>query len=166
MIRDHVLVGGLTAILFAPLLGFPGSLAFWAANILIDLDHYLRFLQYAGFRPFEIRAMFQYNEEVFEKRYRADFLGLEVFHTAEFIILFGVVAFSVFSFLQPVFWGMLFHIVVDLIHLSRFRMLTKRAHSIIEYFYRSAKFRAQGLNPDSVFEESLKAVRPQFSTGV
>lgn len=156
VIRDHALIGGLVALILLPAFGVWGSFMFWAANVLIDLDHYFRFLYCTKFKILGIGPMFRFHEKVFEQRNRPGFLVLELFHTAEFLLLVGVLS-AFIPVLWPVFWGFLFHMLVDFIHLARFKMLTKRSYSIAEYFWRRRKLISTNRDPDLIFESALKA---------
>ena len=158
VLRDHVIIGGLAAILSLPLFGGWGSFAFWMANVFIDLDHYMRFVYYTGFKVFGIGPMLRYHDKVFEHRKHPEFLSIEIFHTAEFLILIGVLAIWVFPGLWPIFWGFAFHVVVDFVHLGRFRMLAVRSNSFVEYFVRRKKMLAEGKNPDFVFQATLNSL--------
>ena len=150
VIRDHVLLGGLAAACLAPKLGIAGSLMFWAATVLFDLDHYLRFLLLGKFKKTGIQSMFAFFERSFESRNHPDFLALDVFHTAEFLIFFGLFVFYAAPFLLAVLWGFLFHMVVDFFHLLRHRALTKRAHSFVEYYIRKRIIERRGGNPEAL----------------
>jgi len=154
VLRDHVLLGGAAAVLLYPLWGFWPAFAFWLANILIDVDHYIHFLVLTRFEVLDFGTMFRLNEQAFQNRHRPDFLALEIFHTVEFLFVLGMVAFWLMPWLQPVFWGMLFHNLVDLVHLGRYGVLTKRTHSFMEYWIRSRRIRSRGGDPNLAFQES------------
>lgn len=158
VLRDHVILGGGAAICLLPLFGWQWSFAFWLANILVDLDHYLNFLWRCRFRAIGIKAMFRFHAEVFQQTHRPDFLGLEPFHTLEFLCLLGLLGFLSLPSLIPIFSGILFHVLVDLVHLSRYGILSKRAHSFTEYFWRRHRMVFRGHNPDGLFDEALEAM--------
>jgi len=159
VLRDHVLLGGLVAFLLIPHWGKEASVVFWLSTIFIDLDHYVNFVIRAKRRIFDIPFMFRFHEAVFERRNRPEFLNLEPFHTLEFLLLVGLIAFGPLPILQPIFWGFVLHVVVDWAHLTRYRVFTKRAHTVVEYFLRRNKIRAQGMDPDAVFVESLQSLK-------
>ena len=154
--RDHVLIGGIAAFLVSPIFGFWGAGSFWAATVLIDIDHYMKFVYYTGFKVFGVTPMLQYHDKVFEYKHHPELLSLEIFHTAEFLVFLGAIAIWFAPSLLPVFWGCVFHIVVDFVHLGRFKILEKRTHSFFEYFWRRRKMLAQGKNPDYVFKTALR----------
>ncbi len=156
VIRDHVIIGGIAAWLATPILGTSGSLAFWVATVMVDIDHYFNFLWRAKFRVFGISPMFRYHEQLFEKRHRPEFLAIEVFHTIEFIFLFGWTALYFKGPLLGAFWGIVFHMLVDFVHLGRYGILTKRSISFVEYYWRRAKMKAGGKNPALPFQEAMR----------
>ena len=155
VMRDHVLIGTVPALLLLPVWGWRGSLLFWFANILVDLDHYFHFLYLTRMRHFAPGPMMRYFEKVFSLRHREDFLALEIFHTLEFFFVAGLVIFTVLPVLVPFFWGMAFHMLVDFFHLSRHGILGKRVNSFVEYKLRSREMKGRGVDPDGVFKESL-----------
>ena len=62
VVRDHLLLGALVAALLAPGQGVAWAVAFWAASVLVDVDHHLHFLQFAGWRRWlDFRGMFRFN---------------------------------------------------------------------------------------------------------
>jgi hypothetical protein len=154
--RDHVLLGALVAALLTPQQGVGWALAFWAASVLVDVDHHLHFLQFAGWRRWlDSRGMFRFNAYLFDAIRRSDCLVLEVFHTAEFVVLLAVLAWGVSPLLQPIFWGVCFHLAVDVVHLGRHRALRARAWSFVEYAVRAASLHRQGVDPDQVPKEAV-----------
>lgn len=155
--RDHVLIGGVAAALLLPVLGRQGSLLFWLATIFVDIDHYFEFLSAVRYRIFGFRSMFRFFEELFHLRHRPEFLAMEIFHTAEFLALLAVLALGLGGAFPPVFWGVLFHMAVDFVHLGRYKALSKRSPSLLEYGWRRRKFLSEGKNPDLVYEDALRA---------
>jgi len=158
VLRDHVAIGGILALISIPLWGVKSSFVFWLANVLIDLDHYLRFIYLTKFKVLGINAMFRFYEELFSQRYHPDFLTLEFFHTLEFITSIGIFGFFFPMLFGPVFWGLSFHIGVDLVHLARSKILNKRAHSFAEYFCRRKKIILRGGDPNLVFANAMARV--------
>jgi hypothetical protein len=157
-LRDHVLVGGFAALVFIPALGAWGSLVFWLANVLIDLDHMLSFLCVTRFKVVNVRTMMKFYEKVFEQRNRPEFLTVELFHTIEFLLLFGLAVFLLIPSAVPIFYGFLFHVIVDFIHLARFRAFSKRSHTLIGYLLRRRRLRSHGKSPDIVFTEVFDTI--------
>jgi len=96
--------------------------------------------------------MFSFFEGCFQARNHPNFLVIEVFHTAEFLILLAAMA-VLFPMLQPMLWGFLFHMVVDFFHLLRYKALTKRTYSVLQYLWLKHRFKKQGRDPDQFFSE-------------
>ncbi len=148
VLRDHVLIGGIAALALMPCWGWQGSLLFWLANVFIDADHYLHFLYARRQDPWHAKGakgMFAYHQALFDQVRRPDFLALEIFHTAEFLLLTACLGFSLPALL-PIFWGCVFHSAVDWVHLGRQGLLLKRVNSILEYAIRRRKMLSQGLD--------------------
>jgi len=155
VVRDHLLLGTLVAVPLALWHGVAWGAAFLAASILVDVDHHLHFLQFAGWRRWlDVRGMFRFNAHLFAAIRRSDCLVLEVFHTAEAVVLLGALAWGVSPLLQPVFWGMCFHLAVDVVHLSRHGALRARAWSFAEYAVRAAGLRQLGIDPNRIPKEA------------
>ena len=146
VLRDHVVLGAIAAVTLLPHLGPWGAVEFWLAAVLIDIDHYLHFLYANRFKDWSIRGMFQFHHSLFDQRHRQDFLGIEIFHTVEFILPTGVLIWFYLPALKPVLWGILLHSGVDLIHLARHSILSKRAHSIVEFLIRRKRMEQRGLS--------------------
>jgi hypothetical protein len=125
--------------------------------VLIDIDHYWDFLHRNGFKDYSIKRMFAYHSVLFNRYlHHPGFLGLSVFHTAEFLLLFFLAAVVYDStVMMVIFWGMLFHLVLDVLYLVKYGAVFKRAFSIVEYFVRKRSMVRCGLFPDSVYQEAL-----------
>jgi hypothetical protein len=155
VVRDHVLLGALVAALLAPRHGVAWAVAFWAASVLVDVDHHLHFLQFAGWRRWlDLRGMLRFHAEMFSVIRRSDFLILEIFHTAEFVALLAVLAWGVSPLFQPVFWGVCLHLAVDVVHLSRHGVPRARAWSFVEYALRAAALRRNDVDPNRIPREA------------
>ncbi|MFH0983983.1 MAG: hypothetical protein V1882_00450 [Candidatus Omnitrophota bacterium] len=157
VLRDHVLLGALASLVMLPFYGWSGCALFFLANILIDLDHYAFFLWKTRLRYWDPATMFRFFEEVHSRCYRPEFLVVEPIHTVEIFALLALGAFFGGGLFVPVFAGFFFHAVVDIIHLHRLRILTKRCHSLIEYFWRSACQRRRGMDPAVIDQEAMAA---------
>ena len=158
-LREHVVLGGGIALALTPLLGAQGSAIFWVASVLIDADHYGDYLHRNGFRDWSPRRMFEFHRLLFLQIRRPDFLALSICHTVEFFT-FVYVAAAVLksSALWAVFWGMCFHLFLDLIFLAWHRAVFSRALSLVEYAIRRRRMRDRGVDPDFVYEEVLTAM--------
>ena len=155
-LRDHVVLGGGVALALSPVLGAQGSAIFWVASVLIDADHYGDYLHRNGYRDWSPRRMFEFHRLLFPQIRRPDFLALSLCHTVEFFTLVYVAAAVLKSgALWAVFWGMCFHLFLDLIRLAWYQAVFSRAFSLIEYAIRRRRMRDRGLDPDLVYEEVL-----------
>ena len=148
VIRDHVLLGAIIAAALSPSLGAWGAFLFWLGTVFVDTDHYLRFLLVGKFRNFRIKSMFSFFEHSFQSRNHPDFLALDIFHTVEFLALLSLVTVYVAPAFLPVLYGVLFHMTTDFFHLLRHKALSKRAHSVLEYYIRKKRMKARGGRPE------------------
>jgi len=161
----HALSGGIPAFLLIPVLGV-NSAIFWAFSVLIDGDHYLDYLYRNGFKDFSIKRMFTFHEMLFTKGREQNFLGLNIMHTVEFLLLlYTASVLTGWMWLKAILWGALFHVVVDLVYLYRQGRLFRRALSIVEYVIRWKYMKRQGLRPELPYHSTLEAmsVGSQFS---
>lgn len=160
----HALSGGVAASVLVPVLG-PYSAVFFASSVLIDADHYLDYLYRNGFKDFSIKRMFTFHEKLFPKTRENNFLGLSVGHTAEWLLLvYGTYVITHWAWLEAAFWGMIFHLMFDLVYLYRGRRLTSRALSIIEYIIRWNRMKHSGLHPELPYNSTLSTMSG-FSEG-
>lgn len=106
---------------------------FFVASIMIDIDHF--FSYYLKHRNFSVRGMFEYHKNLFANRKENPFLDLSIFHTLEFLIL--ILTISCYSEIALfIFWGLIFHVLLDVVYLYKYDFLFGRAWSLIEYFIR------------------------------
>lgn len=154
----HIVSGGVAASLLIPVLGV-NSVVFWASSVLIDGDHYLDYLYRNGFKDFSVKRMFTFHELLFTRGQEQNFLGLNIMHTVEFLLLlYAVATFTGSTLVMAALWGMLFHMVVDVIYLYRQGRLFRRAFSIVEYAIRWNRMKRQGLRPQLPYHSALKAM--------
>jgi len=158
-LREHVVLGGGVALALSPVLGAQGSAIFWVASVLIDADHYGDYVYRNGFRDWSPLRMFEFHRLLFFQIRRPDFLALSLCHTVEFFTFVYVAAAVLKSSpLWAVFWGMCFHLLLDVIWLAWHRAVFSRAFSPIEYVIRQRRLRGRGLDPDRPYEEVLTAM--------
>lgn len=158
-LREHVVLGGGVALALTPVLGAQGSAIFWVASVLIDADHYGDYLYRNRFRDWSPRRMFEFHRALFPQIHRPDFLALSLCHTVECFALVYVAATTLkSSALAAVFWGMSFHLLLDVVWLAWHRAFFSRAFSLIEYAIRRRRLRGRGTDPDLVYEEVLTAM--------
>ena len=161
----HAICGGIATSLLIPVLGV-NSVAFFASSVLIDGDHYLDYLYRNGFKDFSIKRMFTFYEMLFDKGREQNFLGLNVMHTVEFLLLlYAASAITGWIWLKAILWGAQFHVVFDLVYLYRQGRLFRRALSVVEYVIRWRHMKRQGLCPELAYNSTLEAmsVGSQFS---
>lgn len=158
VLRDHVLAGGAAAAALLALWSPSHCLAFWLANVLIDLDHYLNLVFWSGFATFRFHRTFHFYCHIKEHKTDAPFIALEAFHTVEFALaVFICGALPGLAILRPVFWGLLFHIFVDYFHLRRLGALRSRKDSILQFLWEKRKMEAAGLRPVALYKEASEA---------
>jgi hypothetical protein len=157
--KDHIIFGAGAAAAFYPYLG-GGSAAFFAASVAIDADHYIEYVYHNGYTDFSPARMFGFHREIFKLSGRPDFLNIEVFHTVEFMSTISAAA--LFTGSQPLmaaFYGMAFHIILDMIFLARRGMFFKRSYTAIEYIIRKRRLGKMGMNPGDVYRSALKSLK-------
>ncbi len=153
-LREHVILGGVAATALAPLLGVQESAVFWAASVVIDVDHYWDYVYRNGFRDWSPRRMFEFHQTLFTKIRRPEFLALSLFHTMEwFLLVYLAAVWLDATVLFAALWGMLFHFVLDVVRLAGYRAAFKRAFSMVEYIIRRRSLVRRGLDPDRVYRE-------------
>jgi len=138
-LKEHCALTGVAAVTLIPFWD-AGQIAWFAAgSILIDVDHYILYLQRR--RRFDIKGMFRYFDELEAIQQTIPYVGICLFHTVDFFVLVGLLSLGhpVFLYLLA---GLLFHFVADLIHLYRCRYLFGRAYCIIEHVVRKRRYGA------------------------
>jgi len=154
----HLVAGGVASAALIPVLGV-NSAAFFASSVLIDFDHYLDYVYRNNFTDFSVKRMFAFHEFLYEKTNETLFLGLSVMHTVEFLLLvYAVAALTGVAAIEAILWGLLFHMVLDLIYLYRQGRLFRRALSIVEYVIRWNRLKRHGLHPELPYDLALEAL--------
>lgn len=159
VLRDHILIGGIAALMLSKVWSAPHCLIFWAATVLVDVDHYFNLLFWSKFRCFSIAGLFKFYGFIVDhkKRYPV-FMAIEVFHTLEFVSLIFAGAYLLqIGFLKPVFWGIAFHVLVDFFHLMRVGALRCRKNSLLEFFILRYNHMRNGLDPTQVQKDAAMA---------
>jgi hypothetical protein len=132
-LNQHVAITGVAA---AVLLSFWSKMEvalFCAGGILIDVDHYLCYIQRTG--RFGIAGMFRYFQALCKIEQGIPYYGLCLFHTVDFFLLVALAAFYYPVFI-PLLTGLLFHFAVDLCDLLRKKVPFIRAYFLIEHLIR------------------------------
>lgn len=156
---QHVVLGGGAALAVAPVLGTGHTAIFFAATVLIDVDHYWDYLVRCEFRSWSWRKFFAYHRALVPHVHAPDFLALSVFHTVEAfaaVYLAGVYLGAGAAFAALL--GMAYHLLLDVLALAWRGRTFKRALSLVEYHVRRRRLQARGFDPDRVHREALIAV--------
>jgi sterol desaturase/sphingolipid hydroxylase (fatty acid hydroxylase superfamily) len=152
----HAVLGGAAAAGLAPVLGV-SSLAFFAASVLIDFDHYLDYVYRNRFVDFSVRRMFRFASALDSRSRGRATVQLSVFHTIEaLLVMLAAAALTGWPALWAVLWGALFHMMVDTAGLLREGTPFVRAYSIIEYGVRWARLERRGEQPRLPYELALQ----------
>ncbi|MBI2118150.1 MAG: hypothetical protein HYT97_00820 [Elusimicrobia bacterium] len=158
-VSEHLLYGGAASLALIPAFGNK-SLFFFLGSILIDLDHYIDFLYYSRFKNWSIKKMFKFHGTMSSWKYRPNILALEAFHTMEFLLIFFFISFLTHSKELSLFWfGMIFHLGLDVIRLQQLKIVNNRALSFIEYWIRAKKMKKTGNHPEKIFEEVYRTIK-------
>lgn len=137
-LTQHVALTAVAAAILSPVLEARDLAAFAAGAVLIDVDHYLLYMQRR--RSLSVRGMFRYFEELQPIQEKIPYIGLCAFHTIDFYLLLAVLS-RFYPILYSVLCGCLYHFVFDLIHLRRKNVLFIRSYFLIEHLIRR---RAEG----------------------
>jgi hypothetical protein len=135
----HVVGGGIFSTLWFGLTGFKDAVAFFCFASFLDIDHYLYFI--IKFNNWNIRKAFKYFHS---KKYTERFC-LCIFHTVEFIVLFGLITyFSHSRFFYSCFMGLMLHFMIDVMQGLYYRRMHYRWWSLIEYYLATRDNREAG----------------------
>jgi hypothetical protein len=133
-LKNHLIA---TVLVSAPILAYSAPLEtalFCTGSILIDFDHQIFYFVRTG--RYDISGMFRFfREDVDEHLSSIPYLGVCIFHTAEFYLLVTILS-VFFAPLKYLLAGMLFHITMDIYELIRLKIPFIRAYSLIEHLFR------------------------------
>jgi len=132
-LTQHIAVTGVAAAALAPFVSGGEILLFAAGGVLIDVDHYLLYIQRT--RRFDVRGMFRYFAELQPIQKTIPYVGLCLFHTFDFFLIVGILALF-HPLLIPLLAGFLFHFAVDLVDLQRKGVPFIRPYFIVEHLIR------------------------------
>ncbi len=160
VVRDHMLLGGIVALLLSRVWPPMDCLIFWFATVLVDVDHYFNLLFWSDFRCFSVKKLMRFYGFILENKKKYPiFLAIEGFHTVEFMGVLFLIAYGWdVPLLKPVFWGISFHIFVDFFHLLRVGALRSRRNSFVEFFVLRSKAIRKGLDPTQVQKDAAASV--------
>lgn len=156
-LREHLIIGGIAAVFLYFRWDLWRVLLFFIAAVLIDADHYWDYLWRNKFADWSGWRMFRYCNLIEKEGNEKNFYGFSLLHTVE--ILGGVYLLAHYwspALFLPVFWGMLFHLFLDLVYFTHRRHLFIRAYSIIEYWIRRPRLIRQGVDSDTFCREMFE----------
>lgn len=153
-LREHLIIGGAAAVFLYFHWGLWRALLFWGATVLIDADHYWDYLWRSKFADWSGWRMFRFYDWLQAYYNDRRYLAFSLLHTFEFFLLvYALARFWNYNFFITVFWGMVFHLFLDIIQLTYLRKPFLRAYSVIEYWLRKRSMIKRGLDPDGFYRE-------------
>lgn len=159
--QEHIVYGGAASAVVGYIWGPWNALVFWAASVLIDADHYLDHVWRTGGADLKVSSIFKLDNYFRKKLDTGEIqkrvLCFSLFHTVEiFSAVYATAIYSGQSIFMFVFLGMVFHLFLDLLWLTRYNALFMRALSIIEYAIRRRAMRRRGIDPDGFYLEGCR----------
>ena len=155
-VRVHIAAGLAASAVILPFSPMGAGL-FFLASVFIDLDHYFDYVFHNGFTDLSISGMFAYHRALSRFWRDPSFINIEVFHTVEFILFLTIVAlYTGTSALFFVIGGLLFHITLDLVFLTRHKILHTRAHTLAGYVKRRREMALSGLDPALPYRRAVE----------
>ena len=132
-LAQHLALTGVAAAALTPVMGVGGIALFAVGSVLIDVDHYLLYIQRR--KSFSVVGMFRYFHELQPIQSSIPYVGLCIFHTIDFFILIGVLAIY-YPIFFPLLVGLLYHFCLDLYDLKGKCILTIRPFFLMEHLIR------------------------------
>ena len=132
-LTQHLALTGVAAVALSPILGTEELILFAVGGVLIDVDHYLLYIQRR--RDFSVAGMFRYFRELQPIQSTIPYVGLCIFHTIDFFILLGLIA-TLHPPINYLLAGCLYHFALDLIDLRRKKVIFIRPFFLVEHFIR------------------------------
>ncbi len=159
-LRHHSILGGAASLILYPFIGLE-TLWFFGASVFIDIDHYIDFLYHNGLKDLSPKRMFSYHDCLQRWWKDPNFLNMEIFHTIEFLSLVFATALILRSgALRALFFGLIFHIILDVIFLRHHGVLNKRVHSITGYLIKKRSMARIGLDPSRLYKRAVEFTSP------
>ena len=132
-LTQHIALTGVAAAALTPFLGGTELVLFAVGGVLIDVDHYLLYIERR--RNLSITGMFRYFNELQPIQSTISYVGLCVFHTVDFFVLLAVLA-HFYPVIYSLLAGCLFHFAIDLFDLRRKKVIFIRPYFLLEHFIR------------------------------
>ena len=132
--KIHIIYGVIASLLLYYLFPItpPQATLFFLASFLIDFDHYTWYVCHK--KDWSLKNAYNLLKGL--KKHKP---MMAVFHTIEFLILFAIISYS-YPLLWFVFYGMLFHSVLDIAYLIHEGRLNCREFSLIRYLIFKRKY--------------------------
>ena len=111
------------------------AVIFSGSVVLIDVDHYLHYIYRK--KNVSVSGMFSFYDDVWNRR--REVFGVEIFHTAEVLLLLVAAGFWHPAFLA-VAAGFFAHMLFDFLHLFWHKVPFVRALSFAEFFIRKKNY--------------------------
>ena len=169
--KTHAITGFSVGLVAYFILGWDitKSIFFFLSSFLVDFDHYIDFLWRTKFRNLNLKYIFKTTPafDLVQLKIipnRKDVLNIFIFHTVELlpcILLASIFIKSNFLsvVLMGIFWGTLFHIILDAIHAHKKKI--QKSLSLIEYFIKRKLMKKEGVDPDKLLNEILDSIAKQ-----
>ncbi len=133
-LTQHLAATGVAAAIIAPRCSALELLIFACGSVLIDADHLIFY--YTRRKSWDVAGMFRYFREDVDKHLDAiPYLGVCIFHTAEFILAVALLS-QPFPLIRLILLGMIFHLLLDTFDLIRLKIPFIRAYSLAEHLIR------------------------------
>lgn len=140
-VSRHIFFGIILSILlfiFFPTLGFFPIAIIFLSSVLIDVDHYFYYLIQT--RELSLAKAYNWYMERWKKlknipkeKIKEIYSGLFLFHGIEWLILLFLLGTYVNNFFILVFFGFLFHFILDILHEIYFKGFTDKFSLIYSY---------------------------------
>lgn len=153
------------------------SIFFLLGTVGEDFDHYINFIfrtwrrrsgSLIEYFKYVIRTAPVYCEVQIDRLpWGKDFLDMFPFHTVEFwLSIYGLKRLAdiyigsslVSDILMGIFWGVAFHLVLDIVWHIKKKALFRKSWFLVEYPIRRWLMRRKGIDPDKIFREILDSL--------
>ena len=132
-LKQHLLATAAAVAVITPFASVSEAVCFSAGSILIDVDHYIFYVQRSG--RYDVVGMFRYFRDVDRNLVKIPYLGVCIFHTAEFFLLVAILS-AFFPACKFLLFGLFFHLLLDIVDLVRLKCPFIRAYSLTEHLIR------------------------------
>ncbi len=133
-LSEHFFMTSILFFILFPVYGFLGLIVY-LGGFFVDADHVLTYMFEK--KDFRLKTMFNL-KKVYRWCKEEDLTGrylINIFHTAEFWILLLILVFF-YPILMLVLFGLILHMIMDIIDMIRRKTYTERSYSIIYKYYK------------------------------